>query len=212
MATNLFANVNSNIDTNSYSDIYSDTNSSFADTPTNRSTTTTSTLTITNQDTTNQDQDTNINSTTNQDTNINSTSTTTIDINIRLARSDFERSTKEDDGSGVSIELRQAQYVQSLKHIGVSAQDTYLDEMLQLCNCIIFPKTKQTKIKKTLLFLNTPEEERPYNLRTVNELKDTYLTLHNETAPALWSAKNLIEMLVSKKNMLDLRVKIRVSH
>ena len=103
-------------------------------------------------------------------------------------------------------------YVQSLKYIGMSAQDTYLDEMLRLCNCIIFPKIKQTKIKKILLFLITQEEECPYILKKVNELKETYLILHNENAPTSWSAKKLIEILVYKTNMLGVRVKIRVSH
>ena len=79
-----------------------------------------------------------------------------------------------------------------------------------MCNCTTIPKSKKTKIKKIVLYLDAPEEELPYILKSIKELQEAYLSLNNKAAPSSWGSKKLIEMLISKKKYVGRAIKNKI--
>ena len=61
------------------------------------------------------------------------------------------------------------------------------------------PKSKTTKVKKILIYLEASIKDRPYVLMTVKQLRETYLAAHKQAPLTSWGAKKLIEMFWKQK-------------
>ena len=119
----------------------------------------------------------NTNSSSNNNTTRISTNSSCPDNTLTLARSTFELATKEDDSLNDSSEARCTHLIQQLNEAGTTASDTYLDEMLRLCKCTTLPKSKSTKVKKILVYLEASKQDRSCVLTTVKQLQAAYFTV-----------------------------------
>ena len=75
--------------------------------------------------------------------------------------------------------------------------------MLRLCKCKTLPKSKTTKVKKILIYLEASIKDRPYVLMTVKQFRETYCAAYKQDPLTSWGAKKLtkklIDMLVGNK-------------